>query len=146
MLRNIVIKRNHELEPIEDPGQVTGFASPASDYIEERLHIIQKLVKDPTNTFYFEMKTDEMVAFGITKGALLVVDRSIKAKSDSTVIVNYEGEWMVRKLLVKGNSNYLISGEIDERSTSLNQDGFLIFGVVTWSCNPMSVLTKHLIE
>ncbi len=51
MLRNIVIKRNEVLEPIKDRGHVKGFSSPATDYIQERLHIIQKLVNDPTNTY-----------------------------------------------------------------------------------------------
>lgn len=146
MLRNIVIKRNEELEPIEDPGQVTGFSSPATDYIKERLHIIQKLVNDPTNTYYFEMKTDELISFGIAKGALLIVDRSIKAKCGSTVVVNIEGEWVVKKLLVDGKDKYLTSGKIDEGSILLNENGILIFGVVTWSCNPLAILIKHLIE
>lgn len=146
MLRNIVIKRNEELEPIKDPGQVTGFSSPATDYIQERLHIIQKLVKDPTNTYYFEMKTDELTSFGIAKGALLIVDRSIKAKSGSTVVVNVEGEWIVRKLKVDRKDIYLKSSEADENTILLSENGILIFGVVTWSCNPLAVLTKHLIE
>ena len=143
MFRNNVIRRNQELEPLEDPGQVTGFSSPAQDYIQDRLHIIQKLVDDPTNTYYFEMKTDELLACGIAKGALLIVDRSVNAKSGSTVVVNLEGEWMVRKLLIMGKENYLTNGEVDENSILLDDDGMMIFGVVTWSCNPLSVLVKH---
>lgn len=138
------IKRSRNY--VEDPGQVTGFSYPATDYIQERLHIIQKLVNDPTNTYYFEMRTDELTSFGIAKGALLIVDRSIKAKSGSTVVVNIEGEWMVRKLIISGKDRYLRSGEADERTILLNENGIVIFGVVTWSCNPLAVLTKHLIE
>lgn len=146
MLRNIVIKRDQVLEPIEDPGQVSGFSSPAGDYIQERLHIIQKLVNDPTNTYYFEMMTDELTSFGIAKGALLIVDRSIKARHNSMVVVNFEGEWIVRKLMVNGKNKYLSNEEINERTILLNEEGIILFGVVTWSCNPLSVLTKHLIE
>ena len=52
------------LEPIRDPGQVSGFQSPAADYQEDRLHIIQNLVSDPLNTFYFEAGSDKMDQFG----------------------------------------------------------------------------------
>ncbi|MBC7913826.1 MAG: hypothetical protein H7Y07_06845, partial [Pyrinomonadaceae bacterium] len=54
MLRQIQSNKDTELEPIADPGQVSGFQSPAADYQEDRLHILQKLVSDPLNTFYFE--------------------------------------------------------------------------------------------
>ena len=38
--------RDTNLEPIEDAGHVSGFQSPAADYREDRLHILQRLVTD----------------------------------------------------------------------------------------------------
>jgi DNA polymerase V len=146
MLRKTTPKRDFKLEPLADPGQVTGFSSPAQDYDEERLHIIQKLVKDPTNTYYFEMESNDMSAYGIVKGALLVVDRSLKPKQGSIIIVNVEGEWITRKLAVEGDQHLLTCGQKD-KDIIIGDEGVTIFGSVTWSCNPMadSALVKYLI-
>jgi len=146
MLRNINPIRDNELEPLKDPGQVSGFASPASDYMQSRLHIIQKIVKDPTNTFYFEMKSDELKSLGIIKDALLVVDRSVKPTHGSTVVVNYEGEWIVKQLVINRKGKSLGTGMPDDERIVVGDQGIQIFGVVTWSCNPMANLVKHIFE
>jgi len=54
MIRELELPKNELLETLENPGRVSGFISPAEDYKQRRLHIAQKIVKDPTNTFYFE--------------------------------------------------------------------------------------------
>ena len=146
MLRKTTPKRDSKLEPLADPGQVTGFSSPAQDYDEERLHIIQKLVKDPTNTYYFEMESNDMSVYGIVKGALLIVDRSLKPKQGSIIIVNVEGEWITRKLGVDGDQRFLTCGQKD-KDVIIGDEGITIFGSVTWSCNPMDdgTMVKYLI-
>jgi len=136
MLRNTIPTRDSNLEPLTDPGQVTGFSSPAQDYHEDRLHIIQKLVKDPTNTYYFEMENNDMSGFGIVKGALLIVDKSVEPKHGAIVIANVEGEWITRKLFAADHQKYLTCG-IQDRDVPITTDGIVIFGAVTWSCNPM---------
>ena len=136
MIRKIAPERDINLEPLADPGQVTGFSSPAQDYSQDRLHIIQKLVNDPTNTYYFEMENNDMCGYGIVKGALLIVDRSVKPKDGAIIIVNVEGEWITRKLIIKDNLNFLTCG-IQENDLLITDEGIVIFGAVTWSCNPM---------
>src|SRR5690606_19093108 len=138
--------RNNELEPLSDPGEVSGFSSPASDYIQTRLHIIQKIVKDPTNTYYFLMKTDELVSSGIIKDALLVVDRSVNPRNGSTVVVNHDGEWVVKHLIINRKGKFLSNGSSDDQGLRIGEQGIQIFGVVTWSCNPMASLVKHIFE
>jgi len=146
MLRKTTPKRDPVLEPIADPGQVTGFSSPAQDYSEDRLHIIQKLVKDPTNTYYFEMENNDMAVYGIVKGALLIVDRSMKPKHGTIVIANVEGEWITRKLILNADKKFLTCG-MENQDISITDDGIVIFGSVTWSCNPMAngTMVKHLV-
>ncbi|WP_142526544.1 S24 family peptidase [Pedobacter westerhofensis] len=145
MFRKITPKRDSKLEPIADPGEVTGFSSPAQDYSEDRLHIVQKLVKDPTNTYYFEMENNDMAFFGITKGALLIVDKSVKPKHGAIVIANVEGEWITRKLFAGDNMRFLTCG-IESQNIPITDEGIVIFGAVTWSCNPMGngSMIKHL--
>ncbi|WP_118195477.1 S24 family peptidase [Albibacterium indicum] len=143
MLREINPKRDKELEPLADPGNVSGFASPAGDYIQDRLHIVQKLVKDPVSTFYFQMESKELESLGISKNALLVVDRSVPPRHGSIIVVNKDGEWIVRQLIILGRQKYLVNGRLQSERTLIDDDGIHIFGVVTWSCNPMLKLIKH---
>jgi len=138
MIRKISPDRDQELEPLTDPGQVTGFSSPAQDYKQDRLHIIEKLVKDPTNTYYFEADNDELVKFGIMRNALLIVDRAITISIGKIVVANHENQWIIRRLEESKGKKYLSAGAIDE-SRKLVNDQTIFFGVVTWCCNPLNI-------
>jgi len=80
MIREVVIPRNEFIDTLETPGKVSGFVSPAEDYVQKRLHISQLIVKDPTNTFYFQADDDQMRYFGILKGSIIIVDKTIPVK------------------------------------------------------------------
>jgi len=137
MLKKTAIPTDKNLEPLDNPGQVTGFASPAEDYKEDRLHIVQKLVTDPTNTYYFEADNDELLGYGIKRGAILVCDRSRKISPGKIVVANYEQEWVIRKLIDINGKKYLVSSD-DHHSAITVTEEIIFFGVVTWSCNPLS--------
>lgn len=68
MLRITETAEMTALEPLEDPGKVSGFQSPADDYRKDHLNIMERLITDPVNTYYFEADSDEMELFGIKKG------------------------------------------------------------------------------
>lgn len=86
-------------------GRTTGFASPAQDYEQERLDLNQKLVKNPTATyFYYVGKNDDsMIDLGILPGGLLIVDRSVNRKHKDKVLVVVDGEMMVKQLHIDTN-------------------------------------------
>ena len=143
MLRLVQSNHDTQLEPIQDPGQVSGFQSPAADYQEDRLHIIQKLVSDPLNTFYFEAVSDEMDQFGIKTGTILIVDRSKKPCGGMIVIACHHGEWLVRQLITHVKKKYLTTGKEEDEFVELTVEaGILIWGVVTWSCCPQMEVKK----
>ena len=141
MLRKTTPDRDLDLEPIANPDQVTGFSSPAQDYQQDRLHIIQKLVRDPTNTFYFESDNDHMIKFGIKRGALLIVDKSVPVIPGRVVVAYHDGEWMIRQLYLLNGKKHLTTRNAQIETIDINEHT-IIFGVVTWSCNPLS--TKHI--
>lgn len=58
ILRGLVIKKDESLEPLENASKVSGFQSPAEDYINRRLDIEHKLKHDLVNTYYFESERD----------------------------------------------------------------------------------------
>jgi len=137
MLRTIEIPNRPDLAPIADPSQVSGFQSPADDYKEDRLNIMEKLVRDPLNTYFFESDSDVMEAFDIRKGTILVVDRTLTAKGGNIVIAWIDGNWLVRQLRVINDTHDLITGARGETPiANTDEDGVMIWGVVTWSCSP----------
>lgn len=135
MLREIDLPRNEEQEPLANAGKVSGFISPAEDYKERRLHIVQRLVKDPINTFYFEAENNEMQDYGITKGTLLIVDRSKMVRNGTMIICNVEGEWLNRFLVKKDDQIYLYASK-QKPPINITGRNVEIFGPVTWHCVP----------
>ena len=89
-----------------------GFPSPAEDFFREddRLDLNEKLVANPPATFL--MRADcggSMRAYGIQDGDLLIVDRSINPRPGHTVVVNWEGGFVCKKLLLQGGRYVLAS-------------------------------------
>lgn len=137
MLRTIEIQNRPDLALIADPSQVSGFQSPADDNKKDRLNVMEKLVRDPLNTYFFESDSDAMQAFDIRKGTILVVDRSLTPKGGNIVIAWADGNWLVRQLRDINGIRDLITGMRNETPIAITaDDGMMIWGVVTWSCSP----------
>lgn len=75
-----------------------GFPSPAEDFVEGTLDLNEHLIRRPAATFIVRVKGDSMRGAGIFPGDLLVVDRSLEAKSGSIVIAVISGELTVKRL------------------------------------------------
>lgn len=111
-----------------------GFPSPADDYLEESLNLTEKLIKHPTATFLVRVKGDSMVNAGIKQGDMLIVDRSIKPKSDDIVIAIVNGEFTVKRLKLKDSKVYLLPENNRYPYIKIEEsDDTYIWGVVT-SC------------
>lgn len=144
MLRKIETIERADLEPIEQPGVVSGFQSPAADYAEERLNILQKLITDPTNTYFFESESDSMALFGIRIGTLLVVNRAILPTGGMIVVAWYDGKWRVRQLISHGKKKFLTTAREEDPLVEVSEaNGMIIWGVVTWSCCPQLEIKKY---
>jgi len=135
VLKQVHTPKDPALEPLLHPEQASGFVSPAEDYLEGRLSILERLVKDPVNTYYAEADSDELSALGICKGTLFVYDTSMKATHNALVVLWYQGEWKVRQYYVIGKHIYLGTGKENEEPELVSEE-LLIRGVVTWSCRP----------
>lgn len=136
MIRELEIPKNDVLDTLDNPGRVSGFISPAEDYKQRRLHIAQLIVKDPTNTFYFEADDDHMRYFGIMKGSIIIVDKSIKVTSGMLIVCCVDEEWLTRKLLIKGESTYLCINDSMDACLNITGKHITVFGSVTWACLP----------
>lgn len=120
--------------------KISGFQSPAADYLEGRLDLSEKLVVDPHSTFYFQMQGDAMNSYGISDRDLLVIDRSLEPIHGAIIIAFISGSFCCR-LFVKENGAYLLRN--DAEAICETEIGTLqIWGVVTSVCR--NVLPKTL--
>jgi len=111
-----------------------GFPSPATDYIEEQIDLNKELIKKPSSTFLIRVQGNSMIDHKITEGDVLIVDRSLKLKTDSVAVLNFEGELVVKKIIKKKEKYFLLSKKNNstkeiEINTNLNTE---LWGVVTY--------------
>lgn len=109
------------------------FPSPADDYIEQKLDLNELMVKRPAATFFVRATGDSMLSAGINTGDILVVDRSLKAVNKSIVVAYLNGEFTVKRFLLKNGRQILAPENSKYQSiVILESDDFEIWGVVTY--------------
>ena len=88
-----------------------GFPSPADDYIENNLSISELLIKNQLSTFLMKVSGESMIEAGINDGDVLVVDRSLEARSRDIVIAIFEGNLTVKRLIIKADGSAILKSE-----------------------------------
>ena len=88
-----------------------GFPSPADDYIENNLSISELLIKNQLSTFLMKASGESMIEAGINDGDVLVVDRSLEARSRDIVIAIIEGNLTVKRLIIKADGSAILKSE-----------------------------------
>jgi DNA polymerase V len=81
-----------------------GFPSPAQDFMEDDINLQEMLVPKPLSTFLIRVKGDSMMNAFIPDGALLVVDRSLKAGHGKIIVAVLNGEFTVKRLVKTARS------------------------------------------
>ena len=111
-----------------------GFPSPATDYIEEDIDLNVHLIKNVPATFIIRVQGKSMVDTGINDGDLLLVDKSLKPKSCSTVIANVQDELVVKSFVQEREKKFLTSGSknYEDRILIDEEADVFIWGVVTY--------------
>tara|TARA_Y100000996_G_scaffold406665_1_gene383296 strand:+ start:759 stop:1187 length:429 start_codon:yes stop_codon:yes gene_type:complete len=110
-----------------------GFPSPADDYIENNLSLSELLIRNHLSTFLMKASGDSMIDVGINHNDILVVDRSLEARSNDIVIAIFEGNLTVKKLLTKTNGSVVLKSE-NPRYKNINIPEITdleVWGVVT---------------
>ena len=109
-----------------------GFPSPAEDYIEGPLDLNRHLIRHPAATFFVRASGDSMLGVGIHSGDLLLVDRSLEARSGQVVIAALDGELTVKELQKTGGRVFLLPHNPDFKRIEVSpRQEFQIWGVVT---------------
>ena len=129
-------RSNDNLKKIHvyEGGVSAGFPSPADDYLDVDLNLHQYLVKHPASTFFIIAKGHSMEKAGIGDEDLLVVDKSLEAKSNDIVIAVVNGEFTVKRYL-NINNEFILRAETELNNypdIKIDESiDFEIWGVVT---------------
>jgi DNA polymerase V len=79
-----------------------GFPSPADDHLETTIDLNRQFIRHPAATFFVRVQGDSMIGAGIHNNDVLVVDRSLEAKSGAIVIAVVNNELTVKRLILDG--------------------------------------------
>jgi DNA polymerase V len=113
----------------------SGFASPSQGYEQQTLDLNQRFVTNSPATYYFTVKGNSMNKARVYDGDLAIVDASVTPKSSDIVVVEVEGEWMVKRLYKRGTVVKLLpdSDDPSHKPVVLSEgQELVVFGVVKY--------------
>jgi DNA polymerase V len=110
-----------------------GFASPAADFMEDRIDLNRELCNNVLTTFYIRVSGNSMTGAGIEDGDLLVVDRSLEPADSKIAICLIDGDFTVKRLKVEPDCMYLMPENKAYPPIKVTEDNqFAIWGMVTY--------------
>lgn len=126
--KNLKLKRPLFITPVS-----AGFPSPADDYLEGKIDLNQKLITNPTATFYVKVSGNSMIGADIFSGDVLVVDRSKRPGNNNIVIAVIDRDFTVKRLKIIKGKKYLAPENDDYPPIELKPEMDVeIWGVVTY--------------
>ncbi len=120
------------------PSATVSFSAPIINNADIGLDINSYLIKRPASTFFMRADDNDMKNWGINKGDLLVVDRSLTAVNKSIVIVSLNGELLIKKILMSSHTTYLTPWETRSTLFKVSPDyDFELWGVVAYNIHKL---------
>lgn len=109
-----------------------GFPSPAMDFIDLTIDLNKYVVRHPSSTFFGRIKGHSMKNSGIFDGDLIVIDKSIKPKSNQIAVCYIDGDFTIKRILIEKERCLLIPANEDYEPIEITTDSdFLVWGIVT---------------
>jgi DNA polymerase V len=109
----------------------TGFGAAADDFSERGIDLNEQLIKNKPATFFMRVNGDAMSGAGISRGDVVIVDRSIEPRNAKVVIAVVDGEMLIRKLEIINGKKFLVAVGQNLSPLPMEQE-FLLWGVVTY--------------
>ena len=123
----------------------TGFPSPATDF-EERLDLNRHLIANETASYIVRAGSLSMLDAGIDMGDELIIDKSISPKCRNIVVVNFNGDFTCKRLMIEGEGKHkriwfkAENAAEPERYKNIYPkpgDSVILWGVVTYTLKNM---------
>lgn len=111
-----------------------GFPSPAMDYTEERIDLAKQLAPHPLSTFYCYSEGDSMIEACIPPDSILVIDKSLTAKSGDIVVAHLNGGYTVKYIKFEQGKCFLIPANKKKKYPIIEvteEMEMIVWGVVT---------------
>ena len=113
-------------------GISAGFPSPAGDFKQERISLDKELIKNKEATFFARVSGESMINAGLEDGDLIVIDRSIEPANNKIAVWFVEGEFTVKRLIVKKDRIWLKPENSSYKPIKVkDEDRLIIWGIVT---------------
>lgn len=110
-----------------------GFPNPADDSRGLPLDLNELVVRHPVSTFYLRVEGDSMQGAGIWHGDIVVVDKSLTARSGDIVVAAVDGDFTLKFLKRGGDQAWLIAANPAYPPLALHEAADAqIWGVVTF--------------
>jgi DNA polymerase V len=91
-------------------------------------------VENKTATYFMRIKGDSMEGAGIYDKDILVVDKSKEVTSGKIIVASLNGEFTVKRLIVKNGKKYLFPENPKYPPITITEEcDFEVFGVVTYN-------------
>lgn len=114
-----------------------GFPSPARDYLEPPINIVNELVTDPDCTFVYLVETDVLLNAFVSKGSYVIVVRSLHPQNGCMVLARYEGKDHLAILIKNEHRVWLCPANSKFKSTEITgRPDVEIVGVITYVIQP----------
>ena len=94
---------------------VTGFPSPAQGYEQNTIDLNAALIKHPSATVFMKIDNSHYMHMGIFDGDILIIDRAKKINSNSLVVYESEGHFVlgrVYNIKANGQTDVIITGAV----------------------------------
>jgi DNA polymerase V len=90
------------------------------------------LVKNKEATFFARVSGQSMIGAGLDDNDLLVIDRSIEPQNNKIAVCFIDGEFTVKRLLIKKGKLWLQPENSEFKAIEVtNENEFVIWGIVT---------------
>ena len=141
--KSLKAKRLRALTPLLSECVSAGFPSPADDYIDLGIDLNEELIRHPTSTFFLRVSGDSMNGAGIYNNDLLVVDSSLEPHPGHIVIAVLDGDFTLKRLVLKDTMLYLQAENPHYPSIDLQKyDNIQIWGVAVYSIHSLNSINS----
>ena len=115
-----------------------GQAKGGEGFSKNDIDLNTQLVKNKSATFFMRVNSDAMREAGISRGDVIIVDRSIEGKNGKVIIALLDGEFLIRKLEVSNYKKRLVPATKNLSPIEISEfSSFLVWGVVTFVIHNM---------
>ncbi|MDE9659786.1 LexA family transcriptional regulator [Citrobacter braakii] len=115
-----------------------GFPSPATDYVEQRISLDERIITRPAATYFMRAGATHYRE-GIINGALLVVDASLSPCDGSLLICAIDGEFRIKRYRTHPQPHLVNLENGRKEALPVDDGGYssapAIFGVITYIIN-----------